>query len=135
MKNKDEDWNKLRELYIELEDLAAEMNYAVDAIVVEGPHDKKTVRNLGYKNPIILCSQISKNKLADYAAEKFANIVILTDFDDEGNFLNKKLLTLFERKRLKVSRFYRRKFYKLLRKARMTTIEGIYNIKLKLFPS
>lgn len=121
------------EVYRELEELASEMNYTVDAVVVEGPHDKKTLKLLGYKRPILLCSKISHNELAELAARKFSKLAVLTDFDEEGTLLNKKLTKLFEKRGVKVDRFYRRRFLKLLKKANILTIEGIYNIKLKIF--
>lgn len=121
------------EVYRELEELASEMNYTVDAVVVEGPHDKKTLKLLGYKKPILLCSKIPHNELAELAARKFSKLAVLTDFDEEGTLLNKKLTKLFEKRGVKVDRFYRRRFRKLLKKANILTIEGIYNIKLKIF--
>jgi 5S rRNA maturation endonuclease (ribonuclease M5) len=110
------------------------MNYTVDAVIVEGPHDKKTFKMLGYKKPILQCSTISHNRLIDYTAKNFTKIVILTDFDEEGKLLNKKFLKLFEMRRVKVDEFYRNKFGRLLMEAKISTIESIYSIKLDLFP-
>ena len=121
------------EIYRELEALATEMNYAVDAILVEGAHDNKTLNLLGYKKQILLCSKLSHSELVDLTAEKFSNVVILTDFDEQGIYLNKRLSNLLEKRRVKVDRFYRRRFFKLLREAKISTIEGIYNLKLELF--
>jgi len=116
------------EVYRELEELASEMNYYVDAVVVEGPHDKKTLKLLGYKKPILTCSKRSHNDLADLVAEKNSNVVVLTDFDEQGTLLNRKLSKLFEKRGVKVDRFYRRSFQRLLKKLRISTIEGIYSI-------
>lgn len=124
----EEERNKY-EAYRELEDLTSEMNFTVDAVVVEGPHDKKTLKLLGYEKPILICSKLSHYKFID-----FSNVVILTDFDKEGIFLNKKISKLFEKRGVKVDRFYRRKFRALLKEVRILTIEGIYSLKLKLFP-
>jgi len=109
------------------------MNYNVDAVVVEGPHDKKTLKLLGYKKPILICSKPSHNELADLVTKKFSNVVILTDFDEQGTLLNKRLSKLIEKGGVKVDRFYRRRFQKLFKEARISTIEGIYSIKLELF--
>ena len=129
-----EEEHRKHEVYRNLEQLASEMNYTVDAVVVEGPHDKKTLKLLGYNKPIILCSRLSHNEVTDRAAKKFSNVSILTDFDEQGNLLNKKLAKLFETRGVRVDRFYRRRFRKLLKKAKISTIESIYSIKLKLFP-
>lgn len=121
------------EIYHELEKLTSEMNYTVDLAIVEGPHDKKSLKILGYNRPILLCSKRSHNELVDLIAKKYSNIVVLTDFDEQGIILNKKLSDLFEKRGVKVDKFYRTRFLKLLKAVRISTIEGIYNIKLALF--
>ena len=121
------------EVYQELEDLVSEMNYTVDAVVIEGPHDRRTLNRLGYRKPILLCSKLSHSELIDLISEKFSNVVVLTDFDEEGVQLNRKLSKLLERRGVKVDRFYRRRFRRLLKEARILTIEAIYGLKLELF--
>jgi 5S rRNA maturation endonuclease (ribonuclease M5) len=134
MKRITEEERRRREIYREMEDLASEMNYTVDAVFVEGPHDEKTLRLLGFEKPILKCSKLSHNRLADLAAKRFSNVVILTDFDEEGVLLNKKLSRLLETKRVKADSYYRRKFQRLFEEIRITTIEGIYSLKLEMFP-
>ena len=46
------------EIFNGLEDLVQEMNLNVEVTIVEGPHDKKTLRMLGYEKPIVWCSKI-----------------------------------------------------------------------------
>ena len=121
------------EVFRELEELSSEMNYNVEAVLVEGPHDKKTLRLLGYKKPVLTCHRLSLSELTDLVAKKFSKVVVLTDFDEEGTFLNKKLSQLLERRGVKVDPFYRRTFQRLLKQARVSTIEGAYRIKLDLY--
>lgn len=121
------------EIYLELERLASEMNYLVDAVVVEGPHDKKTLQLLGYKKVILLCSKLNHNELTEIVTKKFSKVAIFTDFDKEGISLNKKLSQLFEHRSVKVYSAYRYRLQKLLKKARISTIESIYKIKIDLF--
>ena len=121
------------EIYRELEEFASEMNYLVDAVIVEGPHDKKTLQLLGYKKSILPCSQLAPYELAEMVSKKFTNVAIFTDFDEEGTRLNKKLSQLFEQSDVKVNPLYRKRLQKLLQKARVSTIEGIYRIKRDLF--
>ncbi len=116
------------EVFRELEELASEMNHYVDAVVVEGPHDKKTLKLLGYKKLILTCSKRSYNDLADLVAKKKSNVVILTDFDEQGTLLNRRLSKLFEKRGVKIDRFYRRSFQRLLKRVRISTIEGVYSI-------
>lgn len=122
-----------REVYRELEEVASEMNYIVDAVIIEGPHDKRTLKRLGFKKPILLCAKLSHSELVDLITEKFPSVAVLTDFDEEGAQLNKKFSRLLERRGVKVDRFYRRRFQKLLKEARISTIEAIYSLKRKLF--
>ncbi|UCH02538.1 MAG: hypothetical protein JSV20_01755 [Candidatus Bathyarchaeota archaeon] len=129
--NEEERWKY--EIYKELENLISKMNYDVDAAIVEGPHDKKTLKLLGYTKPILICSKRSHNELVDLIAKRYPRIVVLTDFDEQGVILNKKLSDLFEKRGVKVDRFYRTKFLKLLKAVRISTIEGIYSIKHALF--
>ncbi|MDH5439229.1 MAG: hypothetical protein OEY31_01320 [Candidatus Bathyarchaeota archaeon] len=121
------------EVYHELEELVSEMNYTVDVVVIEGPHDRRTLTRLGYRKPILLCSKVSHSELVDLISEKFSNVVVLTDFDEEGVQLNRRLSKLVERRGVKVDRFYRRRFRRLLKEARISTIEAIYGLKLELF--
>lgn len=109
------------------------MTLYVDAVLVEGAQDEKTLRHLGFKKPIFRCSKRSHNDLVDFIADKFSTIVILTDFDEEGTFLNKRLLTFLEEKGVQVDRFFRKRIFKLLRIVNIFTIEGIYNLSHDLF--
>ena len=124
---------KKHEVYRELKDLINDLNYSVDAVVVEGSHDKKTLRLLGCKKPILQCSKLPHTTVTDRVAEKFSDVVILTDFDEQGILLNKKLTSLLETKGVKVDLFYRRRFRKLLKEVKISTIESIYSIKINLF--
>ena len=122
------------EIYRELMDLVSEMNYDVDAVIVEGPHDKKSLSLLGYVGSIFTCSSGSSLlELADSVANRFTEIVILTDFDKAGNTLFKTLTTLFSSRKVKVNNFYRRRFRKLLKTVNTSTIESIYRLKLEQF--
>jgi len=126
--------SELYGVYRELEDSASEMNHAVDGVIVEGPHDKKTLALLGYEGTIITCSgKRSHVELAEFVAKTFSRVVILTDFDVAGKDLNRRLSKLFEMKQVKVEHFYRKKFQRLLREARIFTIEAICRLKLELF--
>jgi 5S rRNA maturation endonuclease (ribonuclease M5) len=100
----------------------------VDAVLVEGMQDEKTLQHLGFKKPILRCSKQPHNDLVDLIADKFSAIVILTDFDEEGTFLNKRFVKLLEEKGVQVDRFYRKRIFKLLRNVNIFTIEGIYNL-------
>lgn len=118
------------EIYEELKIIIGEMNDNIDAIVVEGPNDKLTLEILGFKNPILLCSMFSYNKLADQSAKEFSNVSILTDYDEEGQFKKKKLLKIFESRGIKVDRYYRKKIKEKLLELRILNIEGMRKLKI-----
>lgn len=123
------------EIYKEIERLVEEMNWNVDLVIVEGQHDKRTLEELGYKaNTILSCSTMPFNRLVEQSSRGFSRVVILTDFDEEGEKVSKALTSIMEERRIKVDRFYRREFRKLLRKAGLTTIESIFKLKRELFP-
>jgi 5S rRNA maturation endonuclease (ribonuclease M5) len=123
--------DKLRkyEAYKELEKIVKEMKKTIEAVVVEGVNDKKTLNLIGYNAPIFMCSYFLHIDLADLIGNKFSNVVILTDFDHEGKLLNKKLTKLFEERRVKTNIFFRRKFEQILKEIKILTIETIGNFK------
>jgi 5S rRNA maturation endonuclease (ribonuclease M5) len=121
------------EIYKKLENLTSHMNYSIDAIIVEGPHDVKTMRLLGYEGELLSFSRKgSLIDFSDYIAKKFRKVAILTDFDKEGENLNNNFNRLLTDKKVKTEAFFRRKFRGLLKKANLSTIESIYSLKRKM---
>ena len=80
------------EIYLEIKEFTSDRNYLVGAVVVKGPHDKRTLQLLRYKKPILLYSKIIHNELAEIVTKKFFKVAIFTDFDEEDIRLNNKLL-------------------------------------------
>lgn len=122
------------EIYRDLESLAYEMNLTLDAVIVEGTHDKATLKSLGFKIPIlqVSCGR-TFNQIVDDVVEKFKKVAVLTDFDEEGERISRKLTELMERGGVKVDSFYRNSFKKLMKEAGLTTLESIYTLKQELF--
>ena len=122
------------EIYRDLESLAYEMNFTLDAVVVEGMHDKATLKSLGFKIPIlqVSCGR-TFSQIVDDAVERFKRVAILTDFDEEGERMGRKLTKLMESGGIKVDRFYRNFFKRLMKEAGLTTLESIYKLKQELF--
>ena len=127
------DWRRRLELLSEIESMVEEMNTTVDAIIVEGEHDREALRSMGFRNPILLCSQtkLSHTELSEYVAERFGNTVILTDFDAEGVNLNKELRRRLELAGVKVENTYREKLGSFMKKLRVQTLEGLMRVKTK----
>jgi 5S rRNA maturation endonuclease (ribonuclease M5) len=121
------------EVYKELEKLTSHMNYSIDALIVEGPHDVKTMKLLGYEGEILSFSRKgSLIEFSDYISKKFKKVAILTDFDKEGEYLSNIFNRLLTDKRVKTDAFFRRKFRGLLKKVYLSTIESIYSLKRKM---
>jgi len=110
------------------------MNLTLDAVIVEGTHDKATLKSLGFKIPIlqVSCGR-TFNQIVDDMVEKFKKVAVLTDFDEEGERISRKLTELMERGGVKVDSFYRNSFKKLMKEAGLTTLESIYTLKQELF--
>ena len=124
------------EIYRELERLAEEMNSVIDVVIVEGQHDRKTLRALGYRMRIILSSgRLTYGQIVERSVGRFSRIAILTDFDEEGERMSLILKSLLERRGTKVDQFYRNRFRDMLRKAGLTTLESIFKLKRELFPT
>lgn len=132
MTRPNQDVRRRYDAYRELEHLAADMNFDVDAVIVEGPHDQKTLTRLGCTTPILQASHRSPSDLVDFIAKHYSYVAVLTDFDEEGDALNRRLAQRFHARGVNVNRFYRRRFRSLLTAAGISTIEGVYRIKLEL---
>ncbi|WP_048056240.1 toprim domain-containing protein [Pyrococcus sp. ST04] len=64
-------------------------------IIVEGKRDEESLRKLGVRTEIL---RLSRSSLADIAlmASEYEEVMILTDFDNTGEQLAKKLHSLLE---------------------------------------
>ena len=125
------------ELISSIKEFFNDLNYEVDFVVVEGIHDEKTIRLLGYNGPIFrVCSSgLSISMLAEMLLEKFQNgrVAILVDFDDEGERLNQLLIRKLGSKGIKVNQALREKLKTLIIPRGIHSIEGITIIKKWLF--
>jgi 5S rRNA maturation endonuclease (ribonuclease M5) len=117
--------------YRKIRDLILEIYSAVDAAVVDGAHDRKTLKHLGFDAPVFTRSELSYVDLADLIAKKFSTVAILTDFDEEGKRANETLNRLFEQRQIKVCHSCRENLEALLKQEKITTIEGIYSLIVK----
>jgi 5S rRNA maturation endonuclease (ribonuclease M5) len=104
-----------------------DLEYLVDIVVVEGPRDEESLRNLGFKGRVTICSKvgISDADLVESLANEGSKVVILTDFDEEGRKLNKRLSRFFERGGLKIERGLRREAGRLMAYIGVYAIEAL----------
>lgn len=55
------------------------------AIIVEGMRDMRALRALGISGPVILASRRPALELAEDAARRYKEIIVLTDWDQKGD--------------------------------------------------
>jgi len=120
-----------REKFRKIKDLILEIGSTVDTAVVDGVHDQKTLKHMGFEAPVFTRSELPYIDLADLIAKKFKTVVILTDFDEEGENANRTLSRLLEQKQIKVCRSCRENLEVLLKQEKISTIEGIYGLIAK----
>jgi len=61
------------------------------AIIVEGRRDEQALRALGLTGPVIMASRRPALDLAEDAARSFSKVVLLTDWDEKGNEMARKI--------------------------------------------
>ncbi len=107
------------------------INSEVDTAIVDGVHDKKTLKRLGFDAPMFTRSELQYVELADLIAKRFSTVAILTDFDEEGKRANETLNRLFEQRHIKVCHVCRESLETILKEEKIITIEGIYSLIVK----
>ena len=122
---------KRRAAWNELTCILGEIDEAVDALIVEGQRDVEALRSLGLVKPIFRGSSPGRLQvdLVEEIAKSFLRVVILTDFDEEGRGLNKKLAGILKQRGVKVAETYRRKVGRVLGALKVSTIESLSKLK------
>jgi 5S rRNA maturation endonuclease (ribonuclease M5) len=115
--------------------LISEIHIYVDAIIVEGSRDVKSIRSLGCSAEIEVLNhvKISDFDLAGRISSRFRRVVILTDFDEAGLKLNQKFSSLLERNGTTVETGIRHRFGRLMTMIGVHAIESVDNIKKELY--
>jgi len=119
---------------LDLIELLSSIDGSVDAIIVEGSRDRKALRRLGFKGVIETHSMkgLSEEELVEEIGSKYKNVLLLTDFDEEGKQLNKRLTRIFERRGVKVDLGLRRVIGRLMATLGVYSVEDLENIKLRM---
>lgn len=112
----------------EVVDVIQRMDRDVDAVIVEGRHDREALERAGFSGKIYRCSETrgSLNSLAREVTEDEVTVSILTDFDEEGRKLCGKLREALPERRTR--RIWRRKIGELLTRKGRRDIESINNL-------
>jgi 5S rRNA maturation endonuclease (ribonuclease M5) len=121
-------------LFEELFYLLKEIEEIVNIVVVEGQRDVKALRSLGFKGNIVSYSQlgVSDSDLVSDIGSRCSNVLLLTDFDDEGLIINNKLKRLLELSGVKVEIGLRREFGRFMARLGVYAVESLDNIFTRL---
>lgn len=125
------------EVLTKVTEIVKEMNVYVEAVIVEGVHDERTLRALGFKRPIIKYAALKVNEaeLITKIADRYAGrvITVLTDFDAYGEAICKRLTRELQNLGVKVDLSCRKELECLLKPISMTTVESIYSLKKRCY--
>ncbi len=66
-------------------------SYHGAAVIVEGRRDLQALRALGLPGPVIMASHRNALELAEDAARRYAQIILLTDWDGKGDEMCKTI--------------------------------------------
>ena len=127
--------DRRRAAWDELLCLLREIDGAVDVVIVEGQRDLDALRGLGLSKPIFKCSSYGslRTDLVEEVTKNFSRVIILTDFDEEGRDLNRKLTSILEQRGIKVAKAYRRATGRLMSKIKVWTIESLSKLSRDRF--
>ncbi|MCR6691021.1 MAG: hypothetical protein MRT15_01390 [archaeon YNP-LCB-003-016] len=123
---------KIIERRMEIIEALKKLDENVDLIIVEGKRDRYVLRKLGCKTNIIALGDTHKPLLTliedlnmKYMGLKVA---ILTDFDEEGEELNKKIERILEGSSLKVERTLKDRLRKAMLEENRRRIEELIGL-------
>jgi 5S rRNA maturation endonuclease (ribonuclease M5) len=116
------------ELADKVRELVESMDRDVDAVKVEGGHDREALERAGFSGRIYVCSgnRGSLSSLAQAVKDDRVTVSILTDFDEEGRKICGKLRDSIPERRTR--RVWRRKLGKMLTRKGRRDIESINNL-------
>ena len=120
-----------REALERLSGLLEELSSSVDLVLVEGPRDVQALRSLGYSGEVATCSRVhvSDVELAEIVAYANKNVLVLTDFDHEGDALNNRLSELIEHMGTVVERGLRAEVGRIMAVLNVRVVEALDNVK------
>jgi len=123
-----------RQALLDLSSVLEDVERTGDTAVVEGARDVEALRSLGFHGRIDVCSRvgISDSDLVEEHYRRGRAVVILTDFDDEGRRLNRRLSRLLERRGVKVRRRLRLVVGRLMAILGVYAIEALDNVEERL---
>ena len=102
-------------------------DYGVEFILVEGTRDVEALRFLGVTTPIDVFSHVgqAEHDVAAHISAKTRSVLVLTDFDEKGVSLAKRLTGLLAAEGVQVQVELRRKIGQLMSILGLKTVESL----------
>ncbi|MCI0482848.1 MAG: hypothetical protein L0213_14815 [Candidatus Dadabacteria bacterium] len=116
-----------REAFDELKAVLTGGHYGIEFILVEGTRDVDALRAIGVETPIDVFSHVGQveHDVALHISEKTRCVLVLTDFDETGIGLAKRITSLLAAEGVRVQVDLRRKIGQLMGVLSMKTIESL----------
>ncbi len=115
---------EIRELKVVVEDLIR-ASEAGAIIIVEGPSDRESLREIGVKGKIILASTKPDVDVVDsLEGETEVEVIIMSDWDVEGRKIEKRLNEMFKSRGIVVNTEFRRRLFRIVGRE-VSSIEGL----------
>jgi len=123
-----------REALERLRLLLLEAEERVDLVLVEGPRDVEALRSLGYGGKVAICYRFCVNdaEMAEDIASEYGRVLVLTDFDREGDEINVRLSELLEHMGVAVDRSLRGEVARLMAALEVYVVEALDNVSESL---
>jgi 5S rRNA maturation endonuclease (ribonuclease M5) len=122
-------WKHYYELQVKLKEIIDDVNISVSAVIVEGKRDEEALRAVGLKSPVVRFSSSGMPVFAfiEEVAARYngSTVLVLVDFDSEGNDLAERISQELEEGGVKVQRMFRQEIVKLLAREGILRIEEI----------
>ncbi|MCD6515069.1 MAG: toprim domain-containing protein [Candidatus Odinarchaeota archaeon] len=117
----------------EIRNLVLMINQENISIIVEGRNDVLALREIGINTNIYPVKEIVRNnkcslvEFIEHVSKKSKKFLILTDFDDEGKRIAKKLASLLSQRNVSLQSSLRKRIIRLMKK-QSVTIEGFKKV-------
>jgi 5S rRNA maturation endonuclease (ribonuclease M5) len=135
LRSKKINWKHFYELEARLKKIIDDVNYSVSAVIVEGKRDEEALRSAGLRSTVV---QFSSSGLPAFAfieeivaGYRGSTVLVLLDFDREGDELAERLSQELEEGGVLVQRMIRREIAKVLIREGILRIEEISMLRKK----
>ncbi len=130
---------RAKKYYLDLEGrlnaIIEDVNYTVSLVIVEGSRDEAALRKIGLRTPVVkFCSSgmplfaFIEEVAADYRGLR---VLILFDFDKEGNEMSERISQQLTERGVKVDQSLRNSLREIMSREGVLSVESIHLIKAK----